>query len=292
MPFNPLEYPLAWIDPRMMSANNDFVGHIPFVMALVDLLRPKTIVELGTHTGNSYCALCQAVQLRQLPTRCWAVDTWRGDASIGAYDGDAILGELRQYHDPNYAAFSTLLRREFDTALPQFADGSIDLLHIDGCHTYEALRHDFESWLPKMSARGVVIMHDTSEHRTGFGVWKLWSEIAVRYPSFNFEHAHGLGVLLIGSHPEARVQDFVVAANAETHTVREFFAYQGKRVEMLQALHGMLGLAWQTQTTLNRWCANHGRPVNLQVGPLGATAVDPIVFLYNLSVHARQALET
>src|SRR5690242_19625945 len=136
MDFNPSEYPLAWLDPEMLSFNNDFVGHIPFVMSLVNLLRPSTIVELGTHTGNSYCALCQAVRIRQLPTRCFAVDTWRGDDSMGSYAGDAVLAELRAYHDPTYGSFSKLMRTDFDSARDEFADASIDLLHIDGCHTY------------------------------------------------------------------------------------------------------------------------------------------------------------
>src|SRR5207247_9957059 len=133
--------------------------HIPFGMFLVDVLRPRVLVELGTFSGVSFCAFCQAVKELSTGTRCYAVDTWQGDPHNGYY-GPEVLSELKSHHDPLYGGFYRLMQSTFDEAVCQFEDSAIDLLHIDGFHAYEAVRHDFEIWLPKMGERGVVVFED------------------------------------------------------------------------------------------------------------------------------------
>ncbi len=173
-------------------------GHAQFAFWLVEALRPRSIVELGTHFGLSYMAFCQAVNTTGIDAACTAVDTWEGDAHAGTYDGDAVLSALKAAHDPAYGRFSRLMRTTFDQAAASFADGSVDLLHIDGLHSYEAVRHDYETWLPKMSDRGVILFHDTEVRERNFGVHRLWAEVSKDRPSFNFTHSYGLGVLGTG----------------------------------------------------------------------------------------------
>ncbi len=173
-------------------------GHVAFVHWLVDVMRPRVIVELGTERAVSFAAMCHAVAALAIPATCYAVDTWQGDAHTGRYD-DSIYQDVKAFNDAHYGGFSTLLRCTFDEALDRFQPGSIDLLHIDGLHTYEAVRHDFETWLPKVSDRGVILFHDTAIRTGDFGVWRLWAELQQRYPSFSFDHSAGLGVLAVGS---------------------------------------------------------------------------------------------
>ena len=169
-------------------------GHVPFAYDLVAALRPSKIVELGTEYGESYFTFCQAVAECGIACKSFAVDTWRGDPHSGAY-GEAVFREVSEHNRKHYLSFSTLLRTFFDEALRYFPDGSIDLLHIDGLHTYEAVLHDFQAWFPKVRAGGIVLMHDTQVRQYDFGVWRLWEELRGRYESFEFLHSCGLGVV-------------------------------------------------------------------------------------------------
>lgn len=217
-------------EPERLVFPPPWAGHIPFAFWLVDACRPGLLVELGTHTGNSFCAFAQAIDTLGLSTRTYAVDTWEGDPHAGLY-GEEVFRELGAYHDRRYGRFSRLLRMRFDQALDHFADGSIDILHIDGLHTYEAVRSDFETWLPKMSRRGVVLFHDINVRQDDFGVWRLWEEVSARYPALGFLHSNGLGVAYVGDLPApgdlGRLLALASSGDTELNAVRQFFSRLG-----------------------------------------------------------------
>jgi GT2 family glycosyltransferase len=217
-----------------------WLEHVPFAFWVIQAHRPRTLVELGSHRGISYFAFCQAVKALGLQTRCHAVDTWEGDSQAGFYEND-IYRSVVERNQSDYAEFSRLLRMTFDDALAEIPDGSVDLLHIDGLHTYEAVAHDFTTWLPKMSSRGVVLFHDTNVHIEGFGVQRFFAPLRERYPSFEFVHGNGLGVIAVGSEIDSAISELFACANSESaeRLVRDAFARLGEgctdRVQAEQA---------------------------------------------------------
>jgi hypothetical protein len=221
---------IFWTTERQVPSA--WIEHVPFAFWLVDVLRPRRIVELGTHNGVSYSAMCQAVKTLELTTSCFAIDTWQGDEHAGFY-GEDVYRDITAFHDQRYGAFSRLVRSTFDGALPYFEDGSIELLHIDGLHTYDAVRHDYQSWLPKLAANAIVLFHDTNVREGGFGVFRYWNEIAAEKPHFSFLHGHGLGVLAQGrDYPDA-LRELFDANGRLVSTIREIFGSIGRSVHAL-----------------------------------------------------------
>ncbi len=206
-----------------------WVEHLPFAFWIMEAHRPRTFVELGTHYGVSYFAFCQAVAQLACDTRCFAVDTWNGDEHAGFYD-EKVFTRVQAHNEANFSSFSRLVRSTFDEALDHFSDGSIDLLHIDGHHTLESVRHDFESWLPKLSSRAIVLFHDTNVRERGFGVFQLIESLREDYPVFEFVHGHGLGVVAIGALQSEPIQRLLKADSNEheRRDIRDIFGRLGR----------------------------------------------------------------
>ena len=73
--------------PVRVVEPDPWLAHTPFAMWLVEALSPDTIVELGTHSGNSFCAMAQAAHSLELPTSLVAVEP---DGTVVGF----VMGEL------------------------------------------------------------------------------------------------------------------------------------------------------------------------------------------------------
>lgn len=185
---------LQRFEPKRMVFST-WVDHLPFAYDLVEAIRPATVVELGVYNGLSFFAFCQSMVENNIDGVAYAIDCWEGDKHTDAYD-DSIFQDVQQYAREHYRGITYLMKMYFHEALPHFEEESIDLLHIDGLHTYEAVKEDFESWYPKVRPGGMVLFHDVMARMKDYAAWKYFEELQTEFSdTFRFNHGFGLGVL-------------------------------------------------------------------------------------------------
>ena len=221
-----------------------WVDHLPFGYDLVAALRPRTLVELGTHKGLSYFTFCQAMKEYEIDGLCYAVDTFEGDQHTDKYD-ESVFQAVNQHNRQHYHGFSYLMRMFFNEALQHFSDDSIDLIHIDGLHTYDAVSEDFKNWYPKVRPGGIMLFHDVQARLQDFGAWKFWEETAPTYETFTFNHGFGLGVLRKPGGDRRNDPDilkllFGAQSDLERANLRAFYVHASKHLENMRKLKRLL----------------------------------------------------
>lgn len=216
-----------WMPPHLpISA---WHTHVPFAAWIVDVLRPRNIVELGTHYGCSCFAFAEAAKRLGLDATVSAVDTWEGDEYAGRY-GQEVFDYVQSVARTDYPQSVRLMQGWFTQSRDQFEDASVDLLHIDGSHAYEEVLADYSEWRSSVREGGVILFHDVAERDKGFGVWRLWEEIAEPGHSFAFDHGHGLGVLAVGDVDAAPLRSLFAADESTAARIRADFSRLGGTV--------------------------------------------------------------
>jgi predicted O-methyltransferase YrrM len=156
--------------------------HRNFADWIVRRKQPQTVVDLGVDYG--YSTFCFG-----LPEigHIYGIDSFEGDEHAGIRDTyDYVLEKQKELELNNI----TFIKGFFDDVVKTW-NKPIDILHIDGLHTYEAVKNDFEKWSPFVKEDGIILMHDTMVEE--FCVKDFFKEITL--PKTNFKHCNGLGVV-------------------------------------------------------------------------------------------------
>ena len=230
--------------PRHMVFST-WVDHLAFGYDLVAAIRPKLLVELGTHKGLSYFTFCQAMKEHEVDGLCYAVDTFEGDDHTDKYD-ESVFKAVNSHNRDHYHGFSYLLRMRFNEALQHFDTDSVDLVHVDGLHTYDAVAEDFAGWLPKVKPGGLMLFHDVQARVKDFGVWRFWDEIRDRHETFTFNHGFGLGVLRKPGGDRQYDPDLLkllFAADDDGASLRAFYVHASKHLNTTRKLRRLEGQA-------------------------------------------------
>ena len=166
----------------LYTLHSAWKGHENFAIWLVDQLNPKTIVELGVDYGFSTFAFAMPEK-----GHVFGIDKF-GPTQIDTYgDSTTFPHVIRFMSKYNFTNVSII--QGFFSEIAQWWELPIDILHIDGTHTYNDMTEDWQDWSKFLSEHGVILMHDV----VSYDECKLfYNEIQI--PKAYFKHSHGLGI--------------------------------------------------------------------------------------------------
>ena len=173
----------------------------------VERIHPRRILEIGTANGGS---LLPITRLSASDAHVISVDLHHGEFG-GGYPAWRI---------PLYKSFARTTQRldllRGDSHDPRTSDrvrtllgkGPLDLLFIDGDHTFEGVRQDFETYGPLVRSGGLIGFHDINppsddapadgtRYLVG-GVPRYWREIRPHWDSQEFVAPSPRGCFGIG----------------------------------------------------------------------------------------------
>ena len=100
----------------------------------------KSIVELGSYLGRSTVALAEGVKEAVFAVDHW---DWKGGGGL-KMDGT----EYEQFLE-NTKDFDNIIVLKGTTMEASKKIGKVDMVFIDADHSYEAVKQDIETWLPR-----------------------------------------------------------------------------------------------------------------------------------------------
>jgi hypothetical protein len=219
-----LESPLAsralfW-RPWFMSASPS-LGHLPFLFWLIEALRPARFAQVGFGDGVAFLGLCQAIEKLDLQ----AV----GLCHLTEMETEDELPSRAKDQLEQFSEFAALVARE-EGRQEDHLD-LLDLLVINTPLATDRLENLSTVWLPRLSARSVVVLIDQVNARADSRTREWLTRARQDYDNLEFaDTAGGVLVLLIGAKvaPKIRNLAMLAAETAEYLPIRQMFQRLGR----------------------------------------------------------------
>lgn len=141
---------------RIISVNpTAWSGHFDFAIQLIKKMQPSVTVELGVDYGYSIFAFAYPKL-----GRVYGIDWFQGDIHAGLRNVEQEVKRLCKEVENRLSINNIeIIKGDFQQIATEWTQ-TIDVLHIDGLHTYEAVKNDFETWSRFLNQDGCVLFHD------------------------------------------------------------------------------------------------------------------------------------
>ena len=175
-------------------------SEIQNLVEILSKIKPKNVLEIGTANGGTLFLLCEISDPKGVI------------CSIDLPDG-SFGGELYpMWKAPIYQTFKKKYQKLFllredshknstkNKVKELMENDKFDFILIDGDHTYEGVKQDFDMYSTLLKTNGIIAFHDINPGPSEYvgGVPKFWNEIRMKYKSIEIKEKKSFGGYGIG----------------------------------------------------------------------------------------------
>lgn len=173
-------------------------GEIEKLAKFVNELNPKVVVEIGTKNGGTFMIWNEVTSAKTISIDL--VEGIHGGVSKGKTDSRNAKFKSMYGDRCTFISGNSHDQKTYDILLETLNGEKIDFLFIDGDHTYEGVKRDYEMYSPLVNSGGYIAFHDindTERHRSlNVYVGKLWNELKGEKFEYNVNaNWAGIGVI-------------------------------------------------------------------------------------------------
>jgi hypothetical protein len=183
------ELEIFWGESLNFKVQQKKIEWLNFIKKIYNGVKLENVLEIGCYDGgttiflsnisNNLITIDQPIEPR--------FDTFKYNVGDVTNYGSKLLKSKTNF---NYIGGNSHSNETFNNVKNLLGDKSLDLLFIDGDHTYEGVKKDFNEYSKLVKKGGLIALHDT--HRSifheqhGCFVHNFWDEIKVGYEHFEF----------------------------------------------------------------------------------------------------------
>ncbi|HTW45080.1 MAG TPA: class I SAM-dependent methyltransferase [Acidobacteriaceae bacterium] len=162
-------------------------------------LSPMNVLEIGTAKGGT---LFLWTRLAQRDAVIVSIDLPGGKFGGGYSNRRATIYRrfARKGQQLHLMREDSHAQATFEKAKQLFGEKPVDLLFIDGDHTYEGVKRDWEMYSQLVRAGGLIVFHDIAGNYDDTQVKRLWDSIKSDYKYREYavhpDGLYGIGVLV------------------------------------------------------------------------------------------------
>lgn len=128
-------------------------------------------VEIGSYKGRSAAFAAVEIYNSKKSIKFDCIDIWQPNLMYNDLDFKTFkhnMAPVKHYY--------SAVKMNATEASEQYLDNSIEFVFIDADHSYEAVKHDIQTWWPKIKINGMIGGHDEQHEPVSRAVKEIFGE--------------------------------------------------------------------------------------------------------------------